>query len=362
MNGNARIVCLANLILILFALPTWAVVDTHDIDIVRQKSVLNNQDLAVIDAFMKDAIQELVYTRDFSSVAETRDIILSRHTASAQYNQRFSKAAHTYITQGFQQAQKLDPTRCDRVRMNLLILATRLEDPQLIDIAFNWTQAKSAPVRFWANKLLTSPVVVKLVNQGSQPDLTKQILTHLGQEIKAGDPDTLDLMTTFVGQLTGNAGHDLLKQIVAQRFEAYEHWSVQAPLLDGKILGILCQRIQANGNDRLECARDFTQLYSYVMQTLIQGQGVLKEKILADLTAVIVDVESKCLPVLLGHPQTTLKRAAERSDIKAIQAEHDRLLGTATTRGQIPQSLQISYGSLPDGRERTQPKTLPPAH
>ncbi len=361
MNGNARIVYLVNLVLILTAMPTWAVVDTRDIDAVREKRVLNDQDLSVIDAFMKDAIQELVYTRDFSSVSKTRAIILSRRTASAQYNQKFSDSAHTYITQGFQQAQELDPARCNRVQMNLLVLVYRLADARLIDIAFDWTEAQSAPVRFWAYRVLTGPVVVELVNQGSQTTLTEQILTHLRQGIKAGNPDILDLIISFVGQLSGDTGRDLLNQIVAQRFDVYEHWSVQSPLLDGQVLRILCQHIEANGDDRLECARHFTQLYSYVIQALIQGQSVLKEAVLGDLTAVTVDVEDKCLTGLLGRAQTTLKRAAEKSDMDAIQAEHDRLLGTATTRGELPQALQINYGSLPDGRERTQPKTLPPA-
>ncbi len=359
MNSNTRVVCLISLLLLVISVPTWAVVDTHEVDAVREKRVLDERDLMVIDEFMQDAIKELVYTRDFTAIAKTRSIILSRHTASAQYNQKFTDAALEHIAQGFVLAEEFEVDRRNRVRANLLILVHDLADVRLSDIALEWATDDSEPVRFWAIRCLTSPAMVEAINTGSDSTLSLRVLEQIQQEVAQGNENTLELIVPFAGKLTGDVGRDLWEAIVAQRKSAYEQWAVQSPLLDGQVLRLLNQKIAAEGSDHLDCARDFSQLYSYVFQALIKGQTTLSPAVLKDLTTVIVDIEDRCLGTMLGRPQTTLKRAAENDDLDTIKAEHDRLLGTTTTRGELVQELQISYGSLADGREQTQPKQLP---
>ena len=358
MNSNTRVVCLISLFSLLIVGPTWAVVDTHDVDAVREKRVLDERDLTIIDSFMQDAIQELVYTRDFSSIAKTRSIVLTRRTASAQYNQQFSDSAHKYISQGFVLAQELEPERRNRVYTNLLILIHGLADSHLTDIALDWTVAESEPVSFWAVRALTNSAVVDVINDGSEAALSQRVMEQLQQVVATGNENTLTLIISFIGELKSDAGSDLLKALITQREQVYENGSVKAPLLDGQFLRLLSERIQRNGDDRLEYGPGFCQLYSYVIQTFIKGQGVLSDAVLQDLAAVIVDVEDRCLKTLMEKPQTTFKRAVDSSDLDAIQVEHDRLLGTAAGRGELGKMLQISYGSLMDGRERTQPKQL----
>ena len=63
--------------LLALALPTWAAVDTRSIDSVLQKTVLTSRDLGVIDAFVAQAVKNVLRTRDDTKVAEDRAILLS---------------------------------------------------------------------------------------------------------------------------------------------------------------------------------------------------------------------------------------------------------------------------------------------
>jgi hypothetical protein len=71
----------------------------------------------------------------------------------------------------------------------------------------------------------------------------------------------------------------------------------------------------------------------------------------------MTDVEEKCISTLL-KPQLTIRRALERSSVPAILAEHDRLLGSATAPGELPQTLKFAYGTN-NGPKLTAPIPLP---
>jgi hypothetical protein len=45
--------------------------------------------------------------------------------------------------------------------------------------------------------------------------------------------------------------------------------------------------------------------------------------------------------------------------LQAISAEHDRLLGSATTTGELPQTLKFDYSTDPNGPKLTSPIPLP---
>ena len=82
-------------------------VNTRDIDTVLKKSVIDDQDKKIIDDFLSAAVTELVKTRDFTSIAKVRSVILSRKSTQSQYAQQFSESAYTHIQAGFEQAQAL---------------------------------------------------------------------------------------------------------------------------------------------------------------------------------------------------------------------------------------------------------------
>ena len=121
-------------------------VNTRDIDTVRNKPVLESADLQVIDDFLNEAVRELTNTRDFSSIAKTRSIILARNeskktSAQAQYTEQFSQSALKHISAAFKDAEQLTPdARKFKATLNLLILIDRLEDIKLADLSLTFLQ------------------------------------------------------------------------------------------------------------------------------------------------------------------------------------------------------------------------------
>ena len=92
------IILVVGVVLTLFSV-SQAVVDLRRIEEVMKKNVLTPTDLRDIDAFMKDAVTDLVRTEDFTGVSKVRSIILNHQadqaqpSARAQYALQFSESA-----------------------------------------------------------------------------------------------------------------------------------------------------------------------------------------------------------------------------------------------------------------------------
>ena len=91
----------------------------------------------------------------------------------------------------------------------------------------------------------------------------------------------------------------------------------------------------------------------------LKGKDVLSDTQKGHLASVLVEVQEKCVSRLLGTPQTTFRRALERANPTAIADEHNRLLGSGTTAGQLPSKLGFDYGTDSAGAKRTAPVPLP---
>ncbi|MHC4807828.1 MAG: hypothetical protein ACYTBX_16420, partial [Planctomycetota bacterium] len=155
---------LAGFLVLLMSLNSVAV-NTRDVDVVRKKEVLNSQDLTVIDNFVSEAVRELVKTRDFTSIAKLRTVILSRQSTQGQYAQQFSESAFKHFSAGFTLAQALrTEDRKTRVAVNLLILIDGLQDLRLADLAIGMLRNKNMIVRYWAVHCLTNPGIIKQLN------------------------------------------------------------------------------------------------------------------------------------------------------------------------------------------------------
>ena len=105
-------------------------------------------------------------------------------------------------------------------------------------------------------------------------------------------------------------------------------------------------------------ARRFAQLYSYAIQRYLKGQAVLSDTQKGHLASVLVEVQEKCVSRLLGGQHTTFRRAIERDNLPAISDEHNGLLGSGATPGQLPSKLVFDYGTDDAGVKRTAPVPL----
>ena len=346
-------------------------VSTREVDNVRKKAVLDNSDLKIIDDFLAQAIQELVKTRDFTSIAKIRTVILSRQSTQGQYAQQFSESARRHIAAGFQQAQELRrPERITAVMINLLILMDGLHDLGLADQAMAMLKNENMVIRYWAVHCLSNTNILTQLNAATNSNQASAIAAQLKDLIENSTPEIVVLIAQFAAGVDIPEAEQLLIQIADLRIKQYADWTVKYELYDSAILKYLSSKIPLLSESPVgllpttidtkpEIARRFAQLYSYAIQRYIKGASILNDTQKSHLSTVLVETEDKCIGRLLGNPQLTIRRARERQNAQAILDEHDRLLGTATTPGQLPTTLKFDYGTTTTGPKRTAPLALP---
>ena len=343
-------------------------VDTRAIDEVLKKTVLDGQDFEVIDVFLAEAVQELVRERDFTTIARKRSVIISRKSEQAQYAQQFSQSALTHIQAGFGKAQGLSPEqRKANVTVNLLILIDGLEDLGLANLALSQLKNENSVVRYWAVHCLTNPAIVRQLNASNQ-GLAAGIAGQLKGLVDTANSETLALIAKFAATTNVPQGEGLLLQVADVRIKRYANWTVKHELSDIALLKLLESKLPLStqgpggnvpaGLGKPAVARRFAQLYSYAIQRYLKGQAVLSDTQKGHLASVLVEVQEKCVSRLLGGQQTTFRRAIERDNLPAISDEHNRLLGSGATAGQLPSKLGFDYGTDDAGVKRTSPIPL----
>lgn len=352
--------------LILVMNPGSEAVNTREVDNVRKKAVLDDNDLQIIDDFLAQAIQELVTERDFTSIAQKRTVILSRQSTQGQYAQQFSESARKYIAQGFIDAQKLPrQERITGVTINLLILLDGLQDIGLADQAIALLKNENMVIRYWAVHSLTNPTIITQLNDSANANLASAIAPKFAEILNTSTPEIIAMIAQFAAGVNIPETEKLLCQIADIRINGYAKWTVEYELYDSAILKYLCSKLSSNSQSsssttiaKAEIARCFAQLYSYTIQRYVKGVNILNDTQKSHLASVLADVEDKCIGTLL-KPQLTIRRALEKNSMQDILAEHDRLLGSATTTGELPQTLKFDYGTNPNGPKLTSPIPLP---
>lgn len=343
-------------------------VDTTEIDAVRSKGVLGSKDLQTIDRFVGDAVDELVQTRDFTTVAKVRTVILSRSTsgtasAAVQYSEQFSDSAYRYISRGLDRASEFTPEeRRFKTILNLLILADGLEYLRLAHLAMKWLNDDNAIIRYWAVHCVTSSGFIEKLNamEGGNPRLASEIAGQLKGLVDRAGTEELALMVQFGGSVNIPEAEELLLQITDMRMSRYVDWTVEYELLDSSILKLLDSKMPSSGQVRVEIARRFAQLYSYAIQRYVEGrEGFLSDEQKQQLASVLVETEVFCVSKRTRITQAVIKSAVEAEDYAALMAEHNRLLGDETKAGQLPLMLNFDYGEKPNGSRRTEPLALP---
>ncbi len=347
---------------------------TIDIDRVRDKVVLNDQDLQVIDDFIADSVGDILKTRDFTSIAKLRTVILSRQKSNQesqnQYTNQFSESTYKYISEGFQQALILRPQeRQTRVIINLLILIDGLQDLRLMDLAIEKLKDENMAVRYWAVQSVTNAGIINQLNSdnASNQKQAQKITEQLQEIVDSSSPEILALIARFATDIDIPQADELLLQIADLRIKRYADWTVKYEKMDNVILKLLDGkmtlptssvpgRIPA-GTNNPDFARRFAQLYSYVIQRYIKGEN-LNDTQKQHLVTVLIDIEEKCISRLLGQ-QSTIRKAVEEKDIATLEAEHNRLLGSQENTGLLLTKLGFDYGTNSDGTKRNAPLPLP---
>ncbi len=338
-------------------------VDTRGIEEVRAKKVLNDADLQVIDDFVAQAVNEVLTTRDFSSISGIRSIIVASSTSSqsdqVQYAQQFSESARNHIAAALRQADTLtSDNRGFMITTNLLMLINDLTDPGLADMVFGYIDSNNDVIRYWAVHCLTDPEMLEKLDASQRAGIVRRIISRLAPVIETSDAETLGLIVTFIGSARIPESEDLLLKIADRRIVSYADWSVKYELLDGTVLQMLTKQMLSDNPDKEAVAGRFGQLLSYVFERYIKGADVLSFAQKEQLASVLVDTERLCLNKLTGKPSAAIKTAVESGDLNALLALHNDLLGDPVKPGILPEKMNFDYGKAVDGSPLTVPLPL----
>lgn len=350
---------------------TCAAVNTKPVETVREKSVLDTQDFQIIDNFVAQAIQELVRTKDLSSVSRIRTIILqnessNKGSAKAQYAARFFESAYKYMSEAFAEVSQLPTERQEfAITVNLLILLDRLvangpANLQLADLAIAKLKDENMGVRYWAVHCVANPDFTRRLNsaEADYSKLSSRIVEELKGLVESSSPEIMILMAQFAGDVNAPETEELLLQMANARIKRYADWTVGYELLDTDILKSLHKKISSAGTSKPALARAFAQLYSYAIQRYVKGRDYLFSDEKQQLASVLIETEDKCLRDVLGY-RVNIRNALGRDDYEALAAEHADLLGDKTKVGQLAKKWRFDYGQRPDGSKITEPLTLP---
>jgi len=366
MKGKASIFAVLVVFLVVVASSASGVVDTSEIDKVRDKGVLDSGDLQIIDKFVAEAVKDLVDTVDFTSIARVRTVILSRKSsetvsAAAQYAEQFSESAHKYISEAFERVEMLVSEDSKlKAKLNLLILIDGLENLRLADLAVKMLNDDSVVICYWAVHSLTNPGIIKQLNSPESTDsqLASEIAEQLKNAVEGVSAEALVLMAKFGAEVKIRAAEDLLVKMADTRISKYAGWTVDYELVDAVILKSLCSKMSSDTVGNVAIARRFGQLYSYAIQRYVKGRDFLDAASKQQLASVLVETEKSCIGELLV-PQSVTKRAVEQDNYTELLQEHSRLLGDETTAGRLGLKLGFDYGQADDGSRRTAPLALP---
>ena len=349
-----------------------AAVNTSSIDNVRNKPVLNDQDKQIIDRFLEEQINELskTSTKNLTSSAQIRTLILSKQGTEGLYGNWFSELAKKHIKAGLEKVQAITPKeRRDIVITNFLILIDGLQDLQLTDLVIPRLQSENKVIRYWAVHCLTNPGITKQLDSSldSNMELAQNITKHLKELLQTtSSPEILIQIARFAADMNIPEAVELLIQTADSRIERYADWTVKQELYDIFILKALDSKLQAAGaagssptTGKAAIGRCFAQLYSYAIQRYVKGFNILNDTQKKNLISIMIEIEEKCIGRMLGRSQSAIRRAIERKSIPSLIEEHDKLLGSETTAGQLPTALGFNYGTMDDGTTRNAPLTLP---
>lgn len=355
--------CIAAISLFSSFLPVAYAVDSRGIEAVRGKKVLDSADLKVIDDFLAQALNEILNTDDFTSISNTRAIIIANSASTepgqVQFAEQFSQSAQSRILAALQQADGLTPpSRRFRIVTNLLMLLDDLADLRLINLPLKYVDGKNAVISYWAVHCVTNPGIINKLNSGKEPDAARQIVRRLDEIIPVAEPETLGLIATFGGSVKIPDGAELLFKVADRRIASYADWSVKYELLDAAILQLLADKMEPANPGRAEAAKRFGQMYSYVFQRYIKGDKTLNKTQKEQLASVLVETEKNCLHKLLKKQSNAIKKAVDAGDLNVLLTEHNNLLGNPTKQGTLTAEINFDYGKAADGSQLKSPLVL----
>jgi hypothetical protein len=363
---------------VLFASVAFSATPTEEITAVRQRSLsgdgsVSASDKAVIEKYLRSAIDAMFLSPDSEQIARTRRQIVAQKGDKdlSMYASTYISTARELLRVAFGALEGVpDLQKRQMVKQHLVILTAELRSLMLAEFGLSYLNDPDLITRYWAVKAVADTVstsgdagrdnsVVGQMNDevANDPEMATKIYEALSPMAEQDNPPQIDyLLIGYAGRWKDERAGRLLQQIVGKRTAAYQNWTVQNTWLDIPLFRALANWYQmAAAGEKALFARQFAELYAFAVQRWMLGRDSLAPVEKEQLLSLIVETDQEILP-LFGLSAGRIKNIIERG--QDLQAEFDNLFGTTTKQGELANKLRFNYGQ--GNSVSTAPPKLPP--
>ena len=348
---------------------SYSEIPTEDITAVREKVLAGSgsvsaSDKAVIDKFIRSAIDAMFLTDDSAEIAQIRHQIRTQKGDKdlSMFASTYLTSVREYLRTAFEAVERIqNPEKKTNVIRNIVILTAELKSLMLAEFGLNYLQSSDIITRYWAVKAVVSSSIVDQMNTDitNIPETTTLIYEAIEPMVlTVKNPEIQRLLIEYAGGWNDERAVGMLAEIAGRRIEAYQNWTVDNEWLEIPVLKALAGKYQILQlqTDKTRMARLFAELYAMVIQRWMLGQEVLNDAQKQDLVSVMVEIDQSVISDL-GLSAGRIKSILERGS--GLDREFDDLFGTATRQGELSRKLRFNYGQA-DGRAVTSPPKLTP--
>jgi hypothetical protein len=243
--------------------PLGAAVAKRDIDSVRAKNVLNDQDLITLRDYVNEQFEQILDSNDVSVIGDLTSNIVGVASAAASveatrevYAKSFAAAAKEGINRLLERATaSKDQKIAARLRLSAAAVAGQADNIELIDTLLDLLKNDSPAVRYWAAKGLILPNVRRYLSSDQATEKYTAVIKALSDvlEKETSGPVIAQIAAVALPEKEGSAA--LLQKCVEKRLAAYRAWTVTSENSDIELLQNLFRAIFSTPNQEKQTAQ-----------------------------------------------------------------------------------------------------------
>jgi len=339
----------------------WAAVTEAEIKALSGKSLLNESELPVIDAFVKEQMAAMVRANSSENLKAAVDMLVKNakstapvQQAAAMYSDRYAAGVLDNFGSVFTQADNMkEAAEAAQLKISAVLVLIATENPKFIDKLIELLSNPEAEIRYWALAGLVRPGMLTYLNYANDEANTaakQKVIDAIGA--MAGQETTglvwakICPTARALMDMTRLAG--LMETCANARVKLYEDWSVKDEYNDLLILkemfDVLLRDSTGEGasEEQKKIGTAAAKLYSAVYYRYTMGMAFTVQE---NQTIMLLGSSSRdILPSLLLEGEGAFGRLTESGSQRSRFAP---VIKKYSDKGGAPkEEMQTLYDSL----------------
>lgn len=353
---------------------SWAVNRT-DIDAIRNKNILADEDTQTLAKFVSEQFDQIARAETQQAVSDTVDSLIQINASNVPINsptrQIYSDAYSKSLKENYPRCiealgQLTDKNQLVQRKMSVAVVVASADNALLIEDLLTWLNDPLAEIRHWAAKGLTLPTVrTKLLAATRDDETLKKTYDALQSAAEKEPQGGVLLLIATAGILPSSqeTAH-LLKTCAANRLARYQAWPVNLDEnMDMRLLQIILSfvgdSLMDNNELRTSTLVVAADLYAAAYQRYFKAtqykvdeatfMNLLPQQSLDHLKNVLIDGERNFLRLANSPRRGRMPNAIQRPPQLAGPELETIFAGLLGPEGDVNQSFKF----LADGQEFT---------